>query len=82
MYAIITYIYEQCGVTALCPWVRHINPNFILVQPRKTRPYITKRLLMGRKESTQTNEQTNAEINQSNQPAELQYLALSLKMLI
>ena len=37
------------GVTALCPWARHINPSFVLVQPRKTRPYITERLLMGRK---------------------------------
>ena len=29
-----------------------------MVQPRKTRPYITERLLMGRKESNQTNKQT------------------------
>ena len=43
------------GVTALCPWARHINPSLVLVQPRKTRPYITERLLMGRKESNQTN---------------------------
>ena len=32
-----------------------INPSLVLVQPRKTRPYITERLLMGRKESNQTN---------------------------
>ena len=43
------------GVTALCPWARHINPSLVLVQPRKTRPYITERLLMGRKKSNQTN---------------------------
>ena len=30
------------------------NPSLVLVQPRKTRPYITERLLMGRKESNQT----------------------------
>ena len=30
-------------------------PNLVLVQPRKTRPYITERLLMGRRESNQTN---------------------------
>ena len=42
------------GVTALCPWARHINPSLVLVRPRKTRPYITERLLMGRKESDQT----------------------------
>ena len=40
----------HCG-----PWARHINPSLVLVQPRKTCPYITKRLLMGRKESNQTN---------------------------
>ena len=39
------------GVTVLCPWARHINPSLVLVQSRKTRPYITERLLMGRKES-------------------------------
>ena len=37
---------------------KNINPSLVLVQPRKTRPYITKRLLMGRKESNQT-KQTN-----------------------
>ena len=30
---------------------KNINPSLVLVQPRKTRPYITERLLMGRKES-------------------------------
>ena len=39
------------GVTALCPWARHINPSLVLVQPRKTRPCLTERLLMGRKDS-------------------------------
>ena len=32
------------------------NPSLVLVQPRKTRPFITERLLMGRKE---TNKLTN-----------------------
>ena len=31
------------------------NPTLVLVQPRKTRPFITERLLMGLKESNQTN---------------------------
>ena len=31
-----------------------IYPSLVLVHPRKTRPYITERLLMGRKESNQT----------------------------
>ena len=35
--------------------LRHINPSLVLVQPKKTRPYITERLLMGRKESNETN---------------------------
>ena len=33
---------------------KNINPSSALVQPRKSRPYITERLLMGRKESNQT----------------------------
>ena len=36
----------RCG-----PWARHIYPSLVLVQPRKTRPFITERLLMGCKES-------------------------------
>ena len=43
------------GFTALCPWARHNYPSLVLVQSRKTRPCITERLLMGRKESNQTN---------------------------
>ena len=34
---------------------KNIYPSLVLVQPRKTRPYIIERLLMGRKESNQTN---------------------------
>ena len=47
------------GVTVLCPWARHINPSLVLVQPRKTRPFITERLLMGRNESNQTKQKTS-----------------------
>ena len=36
---------------------KNINPSLILVQPKKTCPFITERLLMGRKESNQTNKQ-------------------------
>ena len=43
------------GVTALCPSARHINPSLVLVQPRKTCPFITERYLMGHKESNQIN---------------------------
>ena len=32
-------------VTALCSWAIHINPFLILVQPRKTHPDITEKLL-------------------------------------
>ena len=34
---------------------KNINPSLVLVQPRKTCPFITEILLMGRKESNQTN---------------------------
>ena len=40
----------RCG-----PWARHIYPSLVLVQPRKTCPCLTERLLIGRKESNQTN---------------------------
>ena len=40
----------SCG-----PWARHIYPSLVLVQPRKTHPCLAERLLMGRKESNQTN---------------------------
>ena len=52
----------------VCHWIlRHCvvslsknsNPSLEMVQPRKTRPIITEVLLMGRKESTQTNKQNN-----------------------
>ena len=33
---------------------KNINPSLVLVQPRKTRPFITERLLLGHKESNQT----------------------------
>ena len=33
----------------------NIKPSLVLVQPRKTRPFITERLLMGCEESNQTN---------------------------
>ena len=41
------------------PWARHIYPSLVLVQSRKTRPCLTERLLMGRKESNQTNKRKN-----------------------
>ena len=33
----------------------NVTEALVLVQPRKTRPFITERLLMGRRESNQTN---------------------------
>ena len=38
---------------------KNIKPSLVLVQHRKTRPFITERLLMGRKESNQTNKKNN-----------------------
>ena len=34
------------GATALCPRARQIDPSLVLVQPRKTGPYIAERFLM------------------------------------
>ena len=34
-------------VTVLWPWARHIYPSLVLVQPRKTCPDVTERLLPG-----------------------------------
>ena len=51
------------GVTALCPGARHINLSLELVQPRKTHPYITERLLMGHKESNQTNQAKHGKLD-------------------
>ena len=34
---------------------KNINPSLVLIQPRKTGPFITERLLIGRKETNQTN---------------------------
>ena len=42
---------------------KNINPSLVLVQPRNTRPFITERLLMGRKESNQTNKQNHPHSN-------------------
>ena len=40
----------HCGLLA-----RHIYPNLVLVQSRKTSPCLTEKFMMGRKESNQTN---------------------------
>ena len=49
--------HRRHGVVSLS---KNINPSLVLVQPRKTRPFITERLLMGRKESNQTNKQNTS----------------------
>ena len=41
---------------------KNMNPSLVLVQPRKTRPFITERLLMGHKESNQTNKQNSGSV--------------------
>ena len=41
---------------------KNINPSLVLVQPRKTRPYMTERLLIGRKKSNKTNQQSHTKI--------------------
>ena len=44
---------------------KNINPSLVLVQPRKTCPFITERLLMGGKESNQTNKQIKVHMGAS-----------------
>ena len=46
---------------------KNINPSLVLVQPRKTCPYITERLLMGRKESNQTKSNKSVEDKKYNE---------------
>ena len=41
-----------------CVLSKNINPNLVLVQPRKTHPFIIKILLMGCKETNQTKKQS------------------------
>ena len=46
---------------------KNINPSLVLVQPRKTRPFITERLLMGRlNQIKQTNKTTYTGISVKN----------------
>ena len=45
--------------TAVSPWARHIYPCLVLVQPRKTRPDITERLLTGAKRIKSTKQNQN-----------------------
>ena len=47
---------------------KNINPCLELVQPRKTRPYINERLLMGRKELNQTKSNISGEIEHNPGP--------------
>ena len=37
--------FKPTSITVFCPRARHINPCFVLVQPRKTCPHITEILL-------------------------------------
>ena len=46
----------RASLASLCcgPLAKHIYPSLELVQPRKNRPSLTVRLVMGRKEINQT----------------------------
>ena len=52
------------SIASLCcgPWARHIYPSLVLVQLRNTCPCLTERLLMGCKESNQTNKALLTEV--------------------
>ena len=49
-------LYSRCCIVSLS---KNINPSLVMVQPRKTPPFITERLLIGCKESNQTKLQRN-----------------------
>ena len=61
--SVVECLTRDRGASGFVPHRRHcvvslsknINPSLVLVQPRKTGSYITERLLMGCKESNQTN---------------------------
>ena len=50
--------FEPQGRHCLVSLSKNIDSNLVLVQPRKIRPFITERLLMGCKETNQTNKQS------------------------
>ena len=52
---------------------KNLNPSLVLVQPRKTRPFITEILLMGRKESNQRNKQIKVKYDQCKWHTPYQY---------
>ena len=56
------HVFEPHPRHCLVSLRKNINPSLVLVQPRKTRPFITERLLMGRKESNQTNKNQGTKI--------------------
>ena len=61
---------------------KNINPSLWLVQPRKTHPYITERLLVGRKESNQTNKSIKMYISASStEPSLFTYQHFGFKRL-
>ena len=63
--SVVEYMTRETGGRGFEPQRRHCvvslsktyNPSLVLVQSRKTRPYITERLLMGRQELNQINKQ-------------------------
>ena len=50
----LTQDWGAAGWSRVVSLSKNINPSLVLVKPRKTHPFITERLLMGRKESNQT----------------------------
>ena len=63
------------------PWARHIYPSLVLVQPRKTRPFLTERLLKGRKKSNQSSYCYWKGNNYDDDFEKLYYLVVALKFL-
>ena len=67
------------SVTVLCPLAKHINPSLVLVQPRKTRPYISRKIVdekLRSKSNKQTKTSFSAKINEIMIAVETQFIGI------
>ena len=54
--------YESHRRVCVVSLSKNINPSLVLVKPSKTRPCLTERLLMGRKEPNQTKQKSSGSV--------------------
>ena len=70
--------FEPHGRLCVVSLSKNINPNLVLVQPRKNHPFITERLLMGLKKSNQTKTNKGTALYQSYQRGDHQSHSLKI----